>query len=109
MQSQAMKLSESDILNINAASTPEEAYQIFVLAASKGLGEIAAQALSEAVDNAYGLTENNPNIAGWKKYVRGFSLNASWGSPISLNTAAEIGSITVSGSWSYWLASPEDV
>lgn len=109
-----MKLAESALSDIGMAKTPEEAYKIFVAAASKGLTEVVAKALAEAVGAASGLAANNPQISGWEKYVSGITLSGCWGTPgflsqpSSLNTFDAVvdpgllgGSISIGGSWSF--------
>lgn len=110
-----MDLDSSLRSELEAANSPEEAYKLFCASASKGLGELLAKAIADAVGGASSFGSNNAKIAGWEKYVKGVTLSGCWGTPgvlsppSSVNTFADSdapsllgGRVTIGGEWQFW-------
>jgi len=109
-----MDLDSSLLSELEAANSPEEAYKIFCASASKGLGELLAKAIADAVGSASSVSSINAKIAEWEKYVKGVTLSGCWGTPgvlsqpSSVNTFADSdapallgGSIRIGGEWTF--------
>ena len=76
-----MDFTSQQVSEFAAAQTPEEAYKIFALSTSQLIQESIAIALAKAIADVKALPDNNPQAAGWGKYINGLTLTGCWGRP----------------------------
>ncbi len=112
---------------LSGASTPEEAYKVFMAAAGKGMMQVMAKALAAAAGNTVTSVAGNTAIEGWQKYITGCTMSMDFGSPsfgtvwiagasstkdvpstklqaaVTSGSAPALlgGSITIGGTWSF--------
>ncbi len=112
---------------LTGASTPEEAYKIFMASAGKGMMQVMANALADVAGNTATALAGNKAIEGWQNYITGCTMAMDFGSPsfgtVWLNNAPNSkdvpstklqaavtpsatpaifgGTITIGGSWSF--------
>ncbi|WP_460104721.1 hypothetical protein [Pseudomonas sp. S2_D10] len=79
----AMLLNGDSINAFTRASSPEEAAQIFLEAASKGMANLMAAALDEALTKAVADTAHisSGSISGWNEMIKGCVVNLCWERP----------------------------
>jgi cytochrome c5 len=73
--------SASQVGVFSAATSPEEAAQIFLGAVSKGLAAVIAEKLDEALRVAAAQTAAAAPITGWNKLIQGCAIDLCWERP----------------------------
>lgn len=82
-------MSEIREVNLNSASTPEQAAQMFLGTVSVGLAALFAKAVDEALGKTLTSTKSISSIAGWQDLIGGAHMDLQWernydGSPKTL-------------------------
>ena len=77
-----------DLVAMTAATTPEEAYKLFIAKLTPGVAQAMANALAAAVGTALKTVEKNKSIDGWQKFVTGFEMHLDYGVPFDADRFA---------------------
>jgi hypothetical protein len=92
-----LKLADQHLNRLRAATTPEEAAQIFMRAATDGLAQVVSDAVAKAASAQ--LAHTLAGAADWTKYILHSQLEWHWTTPDKLvpGALASLGTSKIAG------------